>query len=68
MSSSEPRYTKVRYRMVPTKDDDISAGVERVDDGSGDVVPEERVTGFRGTWRYILTFFAQWRCIFDRET
>ncbi|KAF7903011.1 hypothetical protein EAF00_002913 [Botryotinia globosa] len=68
--SSSSSSSKVRYRMIPTKDDGLSAAVGRVDEESEGVVrlQEESVTVFDSKWRYITEFLSQWRSIFDRET
>lgn len=66
--SSSSSSSKIRYKMIPTKDDGLNAAVGRVDEESEEVVQEEGITGFDGKWRYATEFLSQWRSIFDRET
>ncbi|TGO59384.1 hypothetical protein BCON_0045g00470 [Botryotinia convoluta] len=66
--SSSSSSSKIRYRMIPTKDDGLNAVVGRVDEESEGVVQEESVTGSDSKWGYITELLSQWRSIFDRET
>ncbi|ESZ93119.1 hypothetical protein SBOR_6491 [Sclerotinia borealis F-4128] len=55
--------------MVPTKDEDIIAAAERLDEETEEAVPpEEPVTGFKSKWESVTGFFSKWRNLLDRET
>lgn len=64
-----PSSSDIRYGMVPTKDNSISAAAnERVSEEHEELVQEQHATGLISKWKTILISLAKWRCVFDRET